>query len=76
MSCSGWFDAGLGGKSGDGKQYVSWIHDSDFIRAIYWLIDHDLAGPVNIASPNPVPNAEFMQGSSPGMGHSLRTPGI
>ena len=52
---------GLGGRGGDGKQFVSWIHDRDFVRAVYWLIDHDLAGPVNIASPNPVPNAEFMR---------------
>jgi uncharacterized protein (TIGR01777 family) len=53
---------GLGGTSGDGRQYVSWIHDRDFIRAVYWLIDHvELEGPVNVASPNPVPNAEFMR---------------
>jgi uncharacterized protein (TIGR01777 family) len=52
---------GLGGTSGHGRQYVSWIHDRDFIRAVYWLIDHgELEGPVNLASPNPVPNAEFM----------------
>ncbi|HZU34260.1 MAG TPA: TIGR01777 family oxidoreductase [Gemmataceae bacterium] len=52
----------LGGASGDGRQYVSWIHDRDFVRAIYWLIDHsDLAGPVNLAAPNPLPNAEFMR---------------
>jgi uncharacterized protein (TIGR01777 family) len=52
----------LGGASGDGRQYVSWIHDQDFIRAVYWLMDHaELEGPVNLASPNPVPNAEFMR---------------
>jgi uncharacterized protein (TIGR01777 family) len=53
---------GLGGKSGDGRQYVSWIHHEDFVRAVYWLIDHDeLEGPVNLASPNPLPNVEFMR---------------
>jgi uncharacterized protein (TIGR01777 family) len=53
---------GLGGTCGDGRQFVSWIHDRDFIRAVYWLIDHDeLVGPVNLASPNPIPNAEFMR---------------
>jgi len=53
---------GLGGASGDGRQYVSWIHDQDFIRAVYWVIDHDeFKGPVNVASPNPIPNAEFMR---------------
>jgi uncharacterized protein len=53
---------GLGGASGNGRQFVSWIHDRDFVRAVYWLIDRDeLNGPVNVASPNPVPNAEFMR---------------
>jgi uncharacterized protein (TIGR01777 family) len=54
---------GLGGASGDGRQYVSWIHEHDFIRTIYWLMNHpEMEGPVNLASPNPVPNAEFMRG--------------
>jgi uncharacterized protein (TIGR01777 family) len=53
---------GLGGRAGDGRQYVSWIHDRDFIRSIFWLIDHDeIEGPINLAAPNPVPNAEFMR---------------
>ena len=52
---------GLGGRNGNGRQYVSWIHDRDFVRSVYWLIEHDLAGPVNLAAPNPVPNAEFMR---------------
>jgi uncharacterized protein (TIGR01777 family) len=52
---------GLGGRAGGGRQYVSWIHDRDFVRAIDRLIEDDgLAGPVNLASPHPVPNAEFM----------------
>ena len=54
---------GLGGASGDGRQFVSWVHDRDFINAVSHLIDRDdLAGPVNVSSPNPLPNAEFMQG--------------
>jgi uncharacterized protein len=52
---------GLGGASGSGKQFVSWIHDQDFLRSIQYLMDHDdLDGAINIASPNPLPNAEFM----------------
>lgn len=51
---------GLGGRQGDGKQWVSWVHEKDFIRAIYWLIEHDLDGPVNVCSPEPLPNSEFM----------------
>lgn len=53
---------GLGGTSGDGKQYVSWIHDRDFIRSVLWLIEHeDLSGAVNLAAPTPLPNADFMR---------------
>jgi uncharacterized protein (TIGR01777 family) len=52
---------GLGGRAGDGLQYVSWIHERDFARAVCWLISHEeLSGPVNVASPNPLPNASFM----------------
>jgi uncharacterized protein (TIGR01777 family) len=52
---------GLGGQAGDGKQYISWIHDQDFIRSALWLIEHeDLDGPVNLAAPGSLPNAEFM----------------
>ncbi len=53
---------GLGGTTGDGRQFVSWIHDDDFVRAVRFLIDRgDLAGPVNLSSPRPLPNAEFMR---------------
>jgi uncharacterized protein len=53
---------GLGGTIGDGRQYMSWIHDQDFIRAINWLIEHDdLSGAVNLAAPHPLPNSEFMR---------------
>jgi hypothetical protein len=53
---------GLGGTAGNGRQLVSWIHDSDFVRAVRWLMERDdLAGAVNLAAPNPLPNAEFMR---------------
>jgi uncharacterized protein len=53
---------GLGGKMGDGRQFVSWIHQLDFCRAVEWLLTHDeLSGPVNLAAPNPVTNAEMMR---------------
>ena len=53
---------GLGGRAGSGRQYVSWIHEHDFIRAVYWLIENEtLSGPVNLAAPNPVTNADFMR---------------
>ncbi len=48
---------GLGGRAGNGLQYLSWIHELDFARAIYWLIENEgIEGPVNLAAPNPVPN--------------------
>jgi uncharacterized protein len=53
---------GLGGRAGDGRQYISWIHERDFVRVIEWLLEHEeVTGAVNLASPNPVPNAEFMR---------------
>lgn len=53
---------GLGGKMADGRQFVSWIHQADFCRAVDWLINHnDLSGPVNVCAPNPVTNAEMMK---------------
>jgi uncharacterized protein len=51
----------LGGRAGHGRQYVSWIHDADFARAVRLLIERDdLSGPVNLASPGPLPYGEFM----------------
>jgi hypothetical protein len=53
---------GLGGTAGDGRQFVSWIHFEDFVAAIYWLFEHEaMDGVVNVAAPNPIPNAEFMR---------------
>ena len=53
---------GLGGQAGSGKQYVSWIHENDFVQSVVWLIEHEeLDGPINLAAPSPLPNAEFMR---------------
>jgi len=53
---------GLGGSAGDGRQFISWIHYEDFVAAVRWLIDRDdMEGVVNVAAPNPLPNAEFMR---------------
>ena len=53
---------GLGGRAGDGRQFVSWIHYEDFIRALHWLIEHDeVSGAVNVAATGPLPYAEFMR---------------
>jgi uncharacterized protein (TIGR01777 family) len=53
---------GLGGSVGSGRQFVSWIHESDFVRSLRWLIDHEtFSGPVNLAAPFPLPYSEFQK---------------
>jgi uncharacterized protein (TIGR01777 family) len=53
---------GLGGPAGGGQQFVSWIHDRDFVRATRFLIERDdISGPVNLASPGPLPYRDFMR---------------
>jgi uncharacterized protein (TIGR01777 family) len=49
------------GRFGDGRQYMSWIHEEDFIRAVEWLIEQKFEGAVILAAPNPLPNAQFME---------------
>ena len=53
------FKFGLGGKLGNGKQWWSWITLHDQIRAMIFLLDSKITGPVNLTSPNPVTNQEF-----------------
>ena len=53
------FRLGLGGKLGNGKQWWSWITLHDVIRAISFLLESKIEGPVNLTSPNPVTNQEF-----------------
>lgn len=66
---------GLGGTCGDGRQYVSWVHGDDFARALEFLVDHaDLAGPVNVASPGPLPQAEFARALRQAWGIRLGLP--
>ena len=53
---------GLGGPVAGGGQYVSWIHEDDFTAAVRFIIDQDvLTGPVNLASPGPVRQRDFMR---------------
>ncbi|MEO7453581.1 MAG: DUF1731 domain-containing protein [Fimbriimonadales bacterium] len=51
---------GLGGPVAGGRQFMSWVHEDDFGRAVQFLIENDVAGVVNIASPNPLPQMKFM----------------
>ena len=67
--------AGLGGALGGGRQFVSWIHGLDFVRAVVWLLEHDeLAGPVNLASPSPLPQRDFMRALRTAAGVPLGLP--
>lgn len=53
---------GLGGRQGNGRQYVSWIHERDVSGIIHWLYAHkDLSGTFNCTSPGPVANSTFMR---------------
>lgn len=69
---------GLGGRQGSGDQFVSWIHEYDFLRAVDFLIAHEeFTGVVNLASPNPLPNRDFMRElrAAWGIGFGIPSPG-
>ena len=54
---------------------MSWIHDTDLVRSVEWLIEHgDIEGPVNFAAPEPVPQAEFMRELRRAVGMPLGIP--
>lgn len=55
------FRLGIGGRIGNGCQWLSWISIEDMVQAIIWLLDNELAGPINLTAPNPVTNTEFTQ---------------
>lgn len=66
---------GLGGTAGSGEQYISWVHDVDLVNAVRWLIEHEeLSGAVNIASPNPMKNRDFMRILRDAWGSSIGLP--
>jgi uncharacterized protein (TIGR01777 family) len=66
---------GLGGPVAGGKQFVSWIHEHDFVRAIEFLIGRDdLEGAVNLAAPNPLPQRELMAGLRRALGVRVALP--
>ncbi|UZR94852.1 TIGR01777 family oxidoreductase [Chondrinema litorale] len=54
---------GMGGKQGNGKQYMSWIHIKDFCKAVDFIIQNEnMEGEINITSPEPVKNDLFTEG--------------
>lgn len=67
------FNLGGGGKIGNGLQWMSWIGMRDLVRALYFLITvESMRGPVNVAAPNPVTNAQF----SHSLGEVLHRPAV
>ena len=67
------FRLGVGGRLGNGRQWMSWITLDDLVRGIVWLIDHpEISGPVNMTAPNPVTNADFTRA----MGRALHRPTV
>lgn len=54
------FKMGVGGRIGDGRQWMSWINVQDMVGAINHILKNDLLqGAVNMVAPKPVTNAEF-----------------
>ena len=66
------FRLGLGGRSGSGNQWMSWISLRDEVAAIIHLIDTPIDGPVNLTAPEPVTNRDFVSA----LGHALHRPTI
>lgn len=66
---------GFGGTQGDGAQVFSWVHLDDVYGAIRHLVDHEeVSGPVNVATPYPVTNAELMAGVRRHLGRNVGVP--
>lgn len=64
------FRLGLGGRLGHGRQWLSPISLHDEVRAILWILDHDIRGPVNLTAPSPLTNADFTRV----LGRALKRP--
>lgn len=63
------------GRHGDGRQFVSWIHERDFVRAVDFLIAaEELSGAFNLASPGPLPNRDFVAGLRAALGRTWSVP--
>lgn len=65
----------LGGSVGGGRQFVSWIHEYDFVRAVEFVVEHsEIEGPIIVASPEPLPQREFMAKLRGALGVGLGLP--
>ena len=66
------FRLGLGGRIGNGRQWMSWITLHDEVEALLWLLTADVEGPVNLTAPEPVTNREL----TAALGRALRRPAL
>lgn len=66
------FKLGVGGRLGSGRQWLSWVGLDDLVTAYRFALEGELAGPVNLAAPNPVTNAQFTKA----LGKAIRRPTI
>jgi uncharacterized protein len=66
------FRLGVGGRIGNGHQWMSWITLADHVRAMEFLMSSEISGPVNLVAPNPVTNSEFVAA----LGRVLRRPTV
>lgn len=66
------FRIGAGGKLGDGRQWMSWIHLDDLAALFRFALDNPIAGPVNAVAPEPVTNADFTRA----LGRALHRPAL
>lgn len=62
------------GRFGDGRQFMSWIHERDLARAMAWLITNDIEGVVNLAAPHPIPCEAFLRELREAWGTPLAIP--
>ena len=65
---------GLGGRMGDGRQMVSWIHIEDFARSVEFLLATEASGTINVSAPGPLSNEEFMREISRALGKKIALP--
>ncbi len=67
------FKLGLGGRLGTGEQFMPWIHRTDVVAALIWMLETpEASGAYNVVSPNPVTNREFTRC----LASTLRRPAI
>jgi uncharacterized protein (TIGR01777 family) len=66
------FRLGVGGKLGNGRQWVPWISLTDWLNAAMFVLEHEIDGPVNMVGPEPVTNAEWTKA----LGQALHRPAL